>query len=100
MANHREHGDIVAFHPGYYVDELIEESGLSREEFARRIGVKADALDALVRGERPLTTDVASGLASAFGTSVTYWLNLQRSYDAACRRMDETWGVLSGLWEG
>ena len=33
MSNYIEYNDKIAFHPGYYIKEIIEESGLSPKEF-------------------------------------------------------------------
>ena len=30
MSNYIEYGDKVVFHPGYYIKEMVEESGLSQ----------------------------------------------------------------------
>ncbi len=35
----------------------------------------------LINGERSIDAKLADKLAEIFGTTVEYWLNLQRSYD-------------------
>ena len=37
MSNYIEYNDKIAFHPGYYIKEIIEESGLSQKDFAKRL---------------------------------------------------------------
>lgn len=37
MSNYIEYNDKIAFHPGYYIKEIIEESGLSQKDFANRL---------------------------------------------------------------
>ena len=39
MSNYIEYDDKIAFHPGYYIKEIVEESGLTQEDFAKEIGV-------------------------------------------------------------
>ena len=34
MSNTSEYKDIVAFHPGYYIADVIEDMGVSQAEFA------------------------------------------------------------------
>ena len=34
MSNYIAYGDKIAFHPGYYIEEIVIDSGLSEEEFA------------------------------------------------------------------
>lgn len=37
MNNYIEYNDKIAFHPGYYIKEIVDESGLSQEDFAKRL---------------------------------------------------------------
>ena len=82
MSNYIEYNDKIAFHPGYYIKEIIEESGLSQKDFAKRLDTTPKNLSILVRGEQSLSIDIAMNLSRMLGTSVDYWLNLQKSYDA------------------
>ena len=82
MGNYIEYEDVIAFHPGYYIKELVEESGLTQEDFAKRLDTTPKNLSLLVRGEQSLSIDVALKLSRMLGTSVIYWLNLQNAYDA------------------
>ena len=82
MSNYIEYDDKIAFHPGYYIKEIIEESGLSQKDFAKRLDTTPKNLSILVRGEQSLSIDIAMKLSRMLGTSVEYWLNLQKSYDA------------------
>lgn len=82
MSNYMEYNDKIAFHPGYYIKEIIEESGLTQEDFAKRLDTTPKNLSLLVRGEQSLSIDIAMKLSRLVGTSVNYWLNLQNAYDA------------------
>ncbi len=82
MSNYIEYNDKVAFHPGYYIKELVEESGLTQEDFAKRLDTTPKNLSLLIRGEQSLSIDIAVKLSRMIGTSVNYWLNLQNAYDA------------------
>ena len=64
------------------IKEIIEESGLSQKDFAKRLDTTPKNLSILVRGEQSLSIDIAMKLSRMLGTSVDYWLNLQKSYDA------------------
>ncbi len=71
------------FHPGYYIQEVVEESGLSQQDFARELGIGHKTLGELIDARQDLTTEMATRLARMQETSARYWLNLQASYDAA-----------------
>ena len=82
MSNYIEYDDKIAFHPGYYIKEIVDESGLTQEDFAKRLDTTPKNLSLLIRGEQSLSIDIAMKLSRMIGTSVIYWLNLQKSYDA------------------
>ena len=82
MSNYIEYDDKIAFHPGYYIQEMVEESGLTQADFAKRLGTTPKDLRLLIRGEQNLSLDIAMKLSRMTGTSVSYWINLQQAYDA------------------
>lgn len=82
MSNYIEYNDKIAFHPGYYIKEIVEDSGLTQEDFAKRLDTTPKNLSLLIRGEQNLSIDIAMKLSRMIGTSVSYWLNLQNAYDA------------------
>ena len=86
MSNYIEYDDKIAFHPGYYIKEIVEESGLTQEDFAKRLDTTPKNLSLLIRGEQNLSIDIAMKLSRMTGTSVSYWLNLQNAYDSSLRK--------------
>lgn len=81
MSNITEYKDIVAFHPGYYVADIIDDMGISQAEFATRMGTTAKTISTLVNGQINLSNDLAKKMAVMLGTSPEVWLNLQTAYD-------------------
>ncbi len=79
--NKLEYEEISAFHPGYYIREIIEDMGVSHNEFATRMGTTGKTLSNLVNGQCNLSNDLAGKLSIMLGTSVDMWLNLQAVYD-------------------
>ena len=82
MSNYIEFNDKMAFHPGYYIKEIIDESGITQEDFAKRLDTTPKNLSLLLRGEQSISIDIATKLSRMMDTSVIYWLNLQNEYDA------------------
>lgn len=82
MSNYLEYNDRIAFHPGYYLKEMVEESGLTQEDYAKFLGTTPKNLSILIRGEQSLSIDIATKLSRMYGTTINYWLNLQQTYDA------------------
>ena len=81
MSNVNEYKDIVAFHPGYYIADIIEDMGISQAEFATRIGTTAKTLSQLINGQTNISNDLAKKLSIMLGTSAEVWLNLQSTYN-------------------
>lgn len=81
MNNIREYKDIVAFHPGYYIAEIIEDMDMNQAEFALRMGTTTKTLSKLVNGQANISNDLAKKLSVMMGTSIDIWLNLQTAYD-------------------
>ena len=81
MSNYIEYNDKIAFHPGYYLKEIVDESGLTQEDFARRLGTTPKNLSILIRGEQSLSIEMASKLSRMLGTTIGFWLGLQQAYD-------------------
>ncbi len=81
MSNVSEYKDIVAFPPGYYIADIIEDMGISQAEFTARIGITAKALSQLINGQANISNDLAKKLSVMMGTSAEVWLNLQDTYN-------------------
>ena len=81
MSNVNEYKDIVAFHPGYYISDIIEDMGISQAEFATRMGTTAKTLSQLINGQANISNDLAKKLSVMMGTSAEVWLNLQNTYN-------------------
>ena len=82
MSNVIEYKDKLIIHPGYYIKEVVDASGLTQEDFAKRLDTTPKNLSILLRGDQNLSLDIAGKLARMLGTSVEYWLNLQKAYEA------------------
>lgn len=81
MSNIMNYRDIMAFHPGYYVAEIIEDMGVTQAEFAVRMGTTGKTLSQLVNGQTNISNDLAQKLSTMLGTSIDFWLNLQSAFD-------------------
>ncbi len=79
--NNKEYKDIVAFHPGFYIEEIIDELEMTQEEFAIRLNVSAKTISKLVNALIPLSDDIASRISIMLGINVETLINLQKTYD-------------------
>ena len=87
--NKLEYKEIAAFHPGYYIADIIDDMGISQDEFATRMGTTGKTLSKLVNGQTNLSNDLAQKLATMLGTSIEVWTNLQSEYDRKKIEIDQ-----------
>ena len=83
-----EYENIVAFHPGYYIAEIIEDMGISQSEFADRVGISGETFSDLVNGQINISNDIARKLSVMLETSVDVWLNLQSTFEEKTIKRD------------
>jgi addiction module HigA family antidote len=74
---------LAPIHPGEILREDLADAGISATRLAREIHTAPERVALILRGERPLSADMALRLAQFFGTSPTYWMNLQAQYELA-----------------
>jgi len=67
--------------PGEYLQEILEELGVSAYRLAKDIHVSQDRISHILRGNRSITPDTAIRLGRYLGQSPQFWLGLQMDYD-------------------
>ena len=75
------HNGLPAIHPGEFLRETLDELGLTQAAFANALGISPMRVSHLLKGDRPVTAELALRLGRALGQSPQYWLNLQTAYD-------------------
>lgn len=80
--------DLPPIHPGeMLLEEFMKPYDLSARKLASLIGVPANRITQIIRGERALTADTAFRLERLFGMSAKAWLNSQQRYDFETAKM-------------
>ena len=73
---------ITPVHPGEILRlDVLEPLGLSQNQFAALLGVPANRINAIVRGQRSISADTAIRLAKCLGSTPDFWMGLQTEYD-------------------
>jgi addiction module HigA family antidote len=69
-------------HPGDVLfEDCIKPLGLTQGDAATRLGVPIQRLNGLIRGRRAMSPDTALRIATVFGSSPEFWMNLQANWD-------------------
>ena len=82
MSNVREYDDLIAFHPGSYVEDIVDSLNITQAEFAQRLGLSSKTVSKIINGEDSVSAATANKLERVTGISMQTWLNLQAQYDS------------------
>jgi antitoxin HigA-1 len=73
---------IKLTHPGKILrEEFMKPVGLSAYALAKALAVPLPRVNDIVRERRAISPEMAVLLSAYFGTSDTYWINLQAHFD-------------------
>lgn len=72
----------VRTHPGEVLrEEYLVPLGMSARALAKALGVPANRITEIMRGDRDISADTAIRLGRYFGTDPRFWLTLQAAHD-------------------
>jgi addiction module HigA family antidote len=75
--------------PGTTLRQVLEQLGLSQSELAERTGRPKKTINEIIQGKAAITADTALQLERVLGIDATFWLNLERAYQAIQARAIE-----------
>jgi len=70
----------LAIPPGEYLEEVLEDIGLTQAELARRMGRPAQAINEIIKGEKSITPETAIQLEKVVGVPAYIWSSLEAEY--------------------
>lgn len=68
-------------HPGAVLRDILEERGITQQDFAARLGIARVRLNQILGGKRSVTADTAMRLGKVLGTGPEVWLGMQHALD-------------------
>jgi len=78
---------MAPVHPGeILMEEFLLPLGISQYRLSKDVGVAPRRINEIVHGKRAISPDTALRLARYFGTTETFWSNLQVHYDLEVER--------------
>lgn len=92
----KEYIPFIATHPGSILKDELNFRGISRKEFAQRIGMQTIMLNSIIRGESSINDEVALLLEKGLGIKADSWIRLQEGYELDCERI-KTRNILKAL---
>lgn len=89
MMNKETIHSSLAIPPGEYLEEVIAEQGMTKDELARRMGRPATKLSPLFKGEKAITPETALQLELVVGIPAHIWTGLECEYRLTLARNTE-----------
>ena len=74
---------MVPIHPGRILKREMAARELSANRLALLLRVPSGRISDILNGKRGISPETALRLARYFGTSATFWVNIQARYDLA-----------------
>lgn len=86
MSNVLKVKNSLYFHPGYYLNELSEQT---KEEVRHKLALTKEEFKKLLNGKRNLDIYDCDILGNMFNTSSEYWMNLQKTFYKGVKLKEE-----------
>ncbi|MFC1822769.1 HigA family addiction module antitoxin [Thermodesulfobacteriota bacterium] len=86
MATNQEMYSDLPIPPGEYLEEVIGDLGMSKDELAKRMDRPAPKLSAIFKGGKAITPDTALQLEKVVGVPAHVWTGLEAEYRLALAR--------------
>jgi addiction module HigA family antidote len=83
--------------PGEYLEEWINEHGLSQQRVAERLGCSRKQVNEIVNGRAPITSDTAFRLERVVGIPADSWLRYEAAYRADLARIADEENLAAGF---
>lgn len=77
----------IAVHPGRTLGDTLEALKMTQADLAERVGLAKKTINEIIQGKNPITPESAIRFGAVFGTSATFWNNLQRNYEEVSVRI-------------
>jgi HTH-type transcriptional regulator/antitoxin HigA len=79
----------LAIPPGEYLEEVIRELGMTKDELALRMNRPASKLSPMFKGDKAITPDTALQLEKVVGVPAQVWSGLEAEYRLTLARSEE-----------
>jgi HTH-type transcriptional regulator/antitoxin HigA len=79
----------IAIHPGETLKEWLEDLNITQLHFSHMSGLPCEIISQIVNCKIAITNDMAIKLSKALKTSISFWNNLQKSYEETLERLKE-----------
>jgi len=82
------HSDL-AIHPGEFLEEVLEDIGMSQVELSNRIGRPTQAINEIIKGKKSITSTTALELEDVLKVPAHIWTGLESEYQIVKAKAQE-----------
>lgn len=79
----------LAIHPGEFLEETLEEIGMTQGELANRLGRPIQAVNEIIKGKKSVTSTTALELEDVLGIPSHIWIGLESEYQIVLAKQEE-----------
>lgn len=79
----------LAIHAGEFLEETLEEIGMTQAELANRLGRPLQAINEIIKGKKSITSTTALELEDVLGIPSHIWIGLETEYQIVIARQEE-----------
>ena len=79
----------LAIYPGEFLEETLEEIGMTQAELANRLGRPIQAVNEIIKGKKSITSITALELEDVLGIPSHIWIGLESEYQIVLARQEE-----------
>jgi len=79
----------LAIHPGEFLEETIEEIGMTQAELANRLGRPVQAVNEIIKGKKSITSKTALELEDVLKIPSNIWIGLESEYQIVLAKQEE-----------
>ena len=76
--------------PGEILKESMDSLGISKKEFSKLTGLTVQSLNRIIKGEQPITYDMANMFELVTNVPAKLWNNLEANYIEQCQFASRT----------
>ncbi|MDR9402348.1 MAG: transcriptional regulator [Halothece sp. Uz-M2-17] len=66
--------------PGKILNRELEARDWTKNDLAERMGYSVEIIEAILKGDQQITTEIANDLGKSLETSADIWINLENNY--------------------
>lgn len=77
----------IAIPPRETLLEMLEVNNMTRAELAINMDLSKRRVNEMIKGETPITPEIALKLENVFNLPASFWLNLENNYQEALTRI-------------